>query len=217
MAAPVDEERLEIGLRAALLAAVLRRDAHVVPELAQRHVAAAGAKAQAALQRLLLHLGDTAAMPARRDARAPLEGLQLAAVDAVAERGFVLRLLSVAMHRGAVGVQVRELLAELEALALLAARRVARALEDAAAPGAAQFRGRRPAASKPQGMESAGSPASGAETVKMSSKYICTGSSTLAPIGKAVVGDVGPMMTSQRSKAWAKSPAISRRTFCAWT
>src|SRR5438094_8304018 len=107
MAAPVDEERLEIGLRAALLAAVLRRDAHVVAELPQRHVAAAGAKAQAALQRLLLHVGYVAAVPARRHARVPLEGLQLPGDDAVAEGGFVLRLLSVAMHRGAVGIHVR--------------------------------------------------------------------------------------------------------------
>src|SRR4029077_4470614 len=117
--------------------AVLRGNAHVVAELAQRHVTTAGAEAQSALQPLLLYAGYAAAMPARCDARAPVERLELAGLDAVAEHRFVLRLLGVAMHRRAIGVHLGELLAELEALALLPARRVARALEDPAAPGAA--------------------------------------------------------------------------------
>ncbi len=58
-----------------------------------------------------------------------------------------------------------------------------------------------PASSKPQGIESAGRPASGALTVKMSPRYICTGSSLLAPSSKAVLGVVGPRITSQRSNA----------------
>src|SRR5207248_10296790 len=66
-------------------------------------------------------------------------------LDAVAHGRFVLRLLGVAMHRGAVALHVGKLFAELEALALLAARRVARAAEGAAAPGAAQLGGRRAA------------------------------------------------------------------------
>ena len=56
-----------------------------------------------------------------------------------------------------------------------------------------------PFASKPQGIEIPGAPVRLPAMVKMSFKYILTGSSVLSPIGKAVVGDVGPMITSQFS------------------
>ena len=50
----------------------------------------------------------------------------------------------------------------------------------------------RPRVSKPTGIERAGIPARLTEIVKMSLKYIDTGSLTFSPSKKAVVGDVGP-------------------------
>ena len=54
----------------------------------------------------------------------------------------------------------------------------------------------RPPAVKPQGIDIAGAPARLAATVKMSFRYICTGSSDLAPRRNAAVGAVGPRITS---------------------
>ena len=52
--------------------------------------------------------------------------------------------------------------------------------------------------------------------VARSLRYIAIGSSTLSPIGNAVVGAVGETSTSACSKAPAKSCEIRVRTFCAW-
>ena len=73
-----------------------------------------------------------------------------------------------------------------------------------------------PLPSKPQGIDIAGAPVRLAATVKMSFKYISTGSSVFAPIGNAAVGAVGPTITSQDRYARRKSSAIRRRTCCAF-
>ena len=51
--------------------------------------------------------------------------------------------------------------------------------------------------------------------VATSLRYMASGSSSLAPSGKAVVGAVGETSRSACSKAAAKSRWISVRTFCA--
>src|SRR5258707_4489799 len=80
VAAPVDHQRLEIGLRAALLDAVFRHHPHAVADFAQRDSAAPGSKTQVAFSGLLLHVGDVAGIAARPEPRAPVASLQLAAV-----------------------------------------------------------------------------------------------------------------------------------------
>src|SRR5207302_1134151 len=70
---------------------------------------------------------------------APLQVREFSAVDRISQRRGITPIASVAAHAGAVAVQRREFLAELEALALLSAGAVARALEGAALPGAAQL------------------------------------------------------------------------------
>ena len=51
--------------------------------------------------------------------------------------------------------------------------------------------------------------------VARSLRYMASGSSTLSPIGNAVVGVVGETSTSACSNAASKSRVISVRTFCA--
>src|SRR4051812_8799055 len=72
-----------------------------------------------------------------------------------------------------------------------------------------------PSASKPHGSDRPGSPARLTEIVKISDRYICSGSSVFSPILNAVVGAVGVMMTSQFLNASSKSFLINARTFCA--
>src|SRR5258706_794294 len=64
-----------------------------------------------------------------------------------------------------------------------------------------------PAPSRPQGTETAGMPARGAATAKTSQRYIATGSEAFAPMGKAVVGEVGPTTASTSRNAFSKSIA----------
>src|SRR5687767_1365100 len=144
VAPPVEQQRLEVALRAALLCAVLRADAHEFAEVAQDHAAAPRAEAQPALLRPLLGGRHEAGMAARRDLRAPLKALQLALGDREDERRGVAPIRNLAARIGAVAVHGRKLFTELEALALLAARTVTSALEHAARPGALQSRRRRP-------------------------------------------------------------------------
>src|SRR6266446_8075760 len=81
-ASGIDDQRLEVGLRAALRRAVLRRDAHELARFAQRHAAALRREAQAAFERLLLQASQYASVTARCDLGAPLEraGFQLPGV-----------------------------------------------------------------------------------------------------------------------------------------
>ena len=58
-------------------------------------------------------------------------------------------------------------------------------------------------------------PASDIGTVQKSFRYIASGSSVLAPSGKATLGAVGVTTKSNRSQAASKSRLISVRTFCA--
>ncbi len=51
--------------------------------------------------------------------------------------------------------------------------------------------------------------------VARSLRYIASGSSTLSPIGNAVVGVVGETSTSAVANALSKSRLMSVRTFCA--
>ena len=67
----------------------------------------------------------------------------------------------------------------------------------------------------PHGTDIAAMPARFVGIVARSLRYIASGSSTLSPIGNAVVGAVGETSTSACSNAAAKSRAISVRTFCA--
>ena len=60
-------------------------------------------------------------------------------------------------------------------------------------------------------------PARLAEMVKMSERYMVSGSSTFSPILKAGVGAVGQAITSQASKASSKSSTISVRTWEAFS
>src|ERR1700752_3192689 len=133
VAAPVYEQGLEVGLRAALRHAVLRRDAHVVADLAQRDAATAAGEAQPASQRLLLDVRQAAGVTARRYLRTPVQCLQLARVHRQAQAGSILAVGGLAAHARAVRLHRGELLAEFETFALLAARRVTRSLEHAAA------------------------------------------------------------------------------------
>ena len=58
-----------------------------------------------------------------------------------------------------------------------------------------------PAPSRPHGTLIAGTPARFAGIVKMSDRYMASGSSVFSPIRNAVVGDVGETSTSKRSNA----------------
>src|SRR2546426_5290922 len=84
-------------------------------------------------------------MSAGRHPRAPLQLREFSALDRISQRRGITPIARIAAHAGAVAVQRRELLAELEALALLPAGAVAHALEHAAVPGAAQLAGGGPA------------------------------------------------------------------------
>ena len=64
-------------------------------------------------------------------------------------------------------------------------------------------------------MDMAGTPARLADMVKMSERYMVSGSEILSPILKATVGDVGVMMTSKFSNTLSKSCFISVLTFFA--
>ena len=68
---------------------------------------------------------------------------------------------------------------------------------------------------KPQGMESPGMPARLAGTVKMSARYMASGSAVFSPKRNAVEGVVGVATTSHVSSACSKSRRMSVRTFCA--
>ena len=52
-------------------------------------------------------------------------------------------------------------------------------------------------------------------TVKMSFRYISTGSPDFSPSAKAGPGVVGVRIASTCSNAWSKSRLIRVRTFCA--
>ncbi len=93
------------------------------------------------------------------------------------------------------------------------ARAQQRRLVERTARGAAGRRAGR--AARPQGSDSAGRPARFAGTVKMSARYICSGSPVFSPRRKAGVGVVGVAITSQPAKAASKSRRMSVRTFCA--
>src|SRR6185436_15902897 len=138
-AAPVDEHRLEVRLRAAGFGAILRRDADVIAEVAQRHAAASRSELQSALVRPLLLGEHVAVMAGRGDLRPPLERRQLAGGYGVGEGRAVAGVTRIAAHGLAVARHLRELLAELEALALLPARSIAHAFENPAAQRPAQF------------------------------------------------------------------------------
>src|SRR5712671_4387146 len=346
MAAPVHQQAFQVGLRAAQACAVLGGDFYLLAEVAQGDGAASRHRFEAALHGLLLARFHEALVTARWDPGSPFQCFQLACFHGVLERRRIALVARLAAHLRAVAAHRGKILAELEALAFLAAGAVPGTLEHAVAQGAAQLARRKaaeenrartllqgrgaelgaalpleiaphqrrqyevlaghlpaavgplrgmqdderasaahvadhlprfgailgqhaalqrdcgeenselhsgvsagtrrcqsvacwyreatpsnrasekwlpvscrptgsPFASKPQGIDSAGSPASGAGMVKMSFRYICTGSSDLAPMANAVVGAVGPRMTSQRPNAAAKSRAISLRTFCA--
>src|SRR5262249_40910749 len=137
ISAAVDEQRLEIRLRAAQRGAILGRNAHVVAEVAQGHIAGPGGELQPALELSLLARRDGAALAV--DARAPLERFQLTRLDDVGEARRVGRISRFAAHVRAVCRHRRKFFAELESLALLAAGAIAHALERAAAQGAAQL------------------------------------------------------------------------------
>ncbi|MNV92536.1 hypothetical protein D3C71_1871480 [compost metagenome] len=67
----------------------------------------------------------------------------------------------------------------------------------------------------PHGTLMPGRPARLVESVKMSARYICTGSAVFSPSFHATVGATGPMITSHWLKARWKSSAMMRRIFCA--
>ena len=71
-------------------------------------------------------------------------------------------------------------------------------------------------ADRPDGTDIAPTPARFTGSVHRSKRYMLSGSSTLSPMGNAVVGVVGETRTSTLSNAVEKSRAISVRTFCAW-
>jgi len=71
----------------------------------------------------------------------------------------------------------------------------------------------RPVEEKPHGTDIPGIPARLADKVKMSDKYMVSGSSTFSPILNAGVGAIGDTMTSQLSNAFLKSSRISERTW----
>ena len=72
-----------------------------------------------------------------------------------------------------------------------------------------------PSEDSPAGTEMPGSPAMFTVTVKMSLRYICTGSPLTSPMPKAGPGVVGVSSTSTFSKASSKSRLMRVRTFCA--
>src|SRR2546426_1080170 len=74
----------------------------------------------------------------------------------------------------------------------------------------------RPAPSKPQGRARAGRPARLTEMVKMSDRYMVSGSAVFSPRRKAVVGATGVTSASQRASACWKSRRMSVRTCCAF-
>src|SRR5438093_890882 len=69
----------------------------------------------------------------------------------------------------------------------------------------------------PHGREMPGRPEMFTGRVKMSFRYIASGSFTFAPIANATVGDVGVTSASTSSKTRSYSALISVRTFCAFT
>src|SRR5260221_8491853 len=87
VAPAVDEHRLEVALRAAHRGAILRSHAHVLAQIAQRHAAAPGGEAQAAVVRSLLQAAlwssYGAGLLGGRHFRVPLEALEFAVLHAV--------------------------------------------------------------------------------------------------------------------------------------
>ena len=73
-----------------------------------------------------------------------------------------------------------------------------------------------PSGDSPPGTEIPGSPAMLTVTVKMSLRYICSGSPLTSPMPKAGPGVVGVSSTSTFSNASSKSRLISVRTCCAF-
>ena len=69
---------------------------------------------------------------------------------------------------------------------------------------------------KPHGTDIAGSPARFADIVKISDRYILSGSPVFSPILNAAVGDVGVNMQSQDLNALSKSSFIFVLTFWAF-
>jgi hypothetical protein len=69
--------------------------------------------------------------------------------------------------------------------------------------------------SAPQGRASAGRPARFTEIVKMSERYIVTGSAVFSPSRNAVVGETGVTSASQVSNTFWKSIRMRVRTCCA--
>ena len=67
----------------------------------------------------------------------------------------------------------------------------------------------------PQGTDSPQIPAKFAVTVKMSPRYIWSGSPVFSPIRYAAVGATGVRIASQNLNTSSKSFRISVRTFCA--
>ena len=67
----------------------------------------------------------------------------------------------------------------------------------------------------PQGRLSPQMPERLAEMVKISIRYICSGSSVFSPILQAAMGEVGVTRASTFSKALRKSLRMSVRTFWA--
>src|SRR6185503_15400981 len=144
VAAPVDQQRLDMRLGGAVRGAFVGAHHHELAQVAQRDAALSRYEAQSAPVRLLLHGAHRAGLPARLD-RAPLEAHQLSALDRVIQLRLVAALGRFAAHVRAVAIHRRKLFAELELLAHLAAGPDARALVHAVAPGAAQLADRRPA------------------------------------------------------------------------
>ncbi len=68
-----------------------------------------------------------------------------------------------------------------------------------------------PALVNPQGCDSAGMPARFGATVRMSARYICSGSPIRSPNLNAGTGEVGVTIASQLENAAEKSSAILRR------
>src|SRR5206468_4112720 len=100
----------------------LGRDAHQVANLTKRDIAFSGSRAQTAVHGLLLQSAHVAAVLARGDSRAPLEGADLAGFHRERQRGAVATFACFAAHARAVRRHGRKVIAELEALAFLPAR-----------------------------------------------------------------------------------------------
>ena len=73
-----------------------------------------------------------------------------------------------------------------------------------------------PSDDSPAGTLRPGSPAMFTVTVKISFRYISTGSPDFSPIAKAGPGVVGVRIASTSSNAVSKSRLIRLRTFCAF-